>query len=428
MVGRVVVLCAKPPSATARLLLLLLSSFVIVPSTSSSSALFVSPPPRLLLARSVHHHRTVNNSDRPTTPTTTTTVRHDNNNGRRNKNNDDILRSIRGGDIATTTTTLSMASSSSSLPAAALAVLPAAAEALRRALSTGPPPLALGALYAVSAATVVPLTWHRTGYSFSVGYGLSVSTMSLALLLSFAPPSSSQSIFAHCSPPRFATFVALAYGLRLAAYIYVREQTVTEKRVQFDSMNETPPLKRTPLALGVSLLYAFMVSPALFALRGCSSISPPPVGGGAVPGSSAAGAVVQSACAALAAVGVVLEAVADQHKYAAKRRINGAGAGAGDDDGIKFVGPVTWSYRLCRHPNYLGEILHWVGLFGVGCVSFGDSPTAWVAGVSGLWGILGIMFGASSRLDKKQSEKYGGLAAYEEWRGRVRWSVIPFIK
>ena len=195
--------------------------------------------------------------------------------------------------------------------------------------------------------------------------------------------------------------------------------------MQFDSMNKTPPLKRTPLALGVSLLYAFMVSPALFALRGSSSSSSS-VGGGAVPGSSAAVAV-QSACAALAAIGMVLEAVADQHKYVAKRRINGAGTGAGDD-GIKFVGPVSWSYRLCRHPNYLGEILHWVGLFGVGCVSFGDSPTAWVTGVLGLWGILGIMFGASSRLDKKQSEKYGGLAAYEEWRGRVRWSVIPFIK
>jgi steroid 5-alpha reductase family enzyme len=383
---------------------LLLLSFAFVPSTSS--ALFVSPR---LHAASVRH-RTTTDSDRPPI------VRHGNGGGRKIG---DVLRNIRGGDIATATT-LSMASSSPSLPAAALAAFPAAAGAIRRALTAGPPLRALGALYAVSAATVVPLTWHRAGYSFSVGYGLSVATMSLALLLSFAPPpsSSSSSMFFACCPPppRFATFVAFAYGLRLAAFIYARERTVEEKRAQFESLETTPPPKRTPLALAVSLLYAFMVSPLLFALRG--------VRGGGVATTGSAAAVAQSAFAALAAFGAALEAVADQHKYGAKRRIDG---GSGND-GIKFVGPVTWSYRLCRHPNYLGEILHWVGIFGVGCVSFGGSPAAWICGVLGLWGILGIMFGASSRLDEKQSERYGGLAAYEEWRGRVRWSVVPFIK
>jgi steroid 5-alpha reductase family enzyme len=318
--------------------------------------------------------------------------------------------------MTTTSAFSSSAFPSSAFPgASALALLPAMADALRRTLSTGTDAAALGALYAVSAATVVPLTWYRTGYSFSVGYGLSVATMSAALLCSFAPSSSSSSSVLVASPSRFAAQVALVYGLRLAAFIYAREQTVEEKKKQFQAMDKTPPLKRTPLALAVSLLYAFMVSPVLFALRGAASVA----------ARSAASDRAQAAFACVAAFGVILESVADQHKYEAKRGSNDGKVGG---DGDKFVGPVNWSYALCRHPNYLGEILHWVGLFGVGSVTFGKSITAWACGILGLWGILGIMFGASSRLDKKQSEKYGGLAQYEEWKGRVRWSVIPFIK
>lgn len=290
-----------------------------------------------------------------------------------------------------------------------------AASKISQALSTSTPLRAVGALYAVSAATVVPLTWWRTGYSFSVGYGLSIATMSLALLCSFSTKSSTwKSVF--ISPPRFVTLVALIYGLRLGAFIYIREQSVEEKKQQFKALDKTPPLARTPLALGVSLLYAFMVSPALFALRGAPLLA----------GSTAA--MVQMAFAGVAALGMVLESVADQHKYMVKRTTNAKKKEGGDADAIDFVGPTTWSYSLCRHPNYLGEILHWVGIFGTGCVSFEKSVVAWSCGVVGLWGILSIMFGASSRLDKTQSKRYAGQPPYEEWKGQVKSSVIPLFK
>jgi len=45
-----------------------------------------------------------------------------------------------------------------------------------------------------------------------------------------------------------------------------------------------------------------------------------------------------------------------------------------------------------------------------------------------LYGILNIMFGASSRLDKKQNEMYSGQSVYEEWKTKVTSSLIPFIK
>jgi steroid 5-alpha reductase family enzyme len=301
---------------------------------------------------------------------------------------------IRGGDISNMASTSALSS----------AIAP-----ITEALVSGTPLRAIGALYAVSSLTVVPLTWYKTAYSFSVGYGLSVAAMSAVLLSTFNTFGGgfNLSTLKSLSAPSILALTAMVYGVRLAAFIFVRAATVPEKGEQFKKMNSTPVLKRTPLALGVSLLYAMMVSPALMAFRG----------------SVEAGSVSHKAqlfFTGMATFGMVLESIADQHKFEVKRK------GTGGDD--KFVGPTSWSYKLCRHPNYLGEILHWVGIFGAGSVTFGKSIVPWASGVLGLWGILTIMLGASSRLDTKQAEKYGGQPAYDDWKKKVTSSVIPLIK
>jgi steroid 5-alpha reductase family enzyme len=226
--------------------------------------------------------------------------------------------------------------------------------------------------------------------------------MSIALLYAFVPPNGKIS-----SIPAILALNTLVYGLRLASFIFLREQTIESKKKIFKELDKTERMKRIPLALGVSLLYAFMASPALFAFRGKAP---------------AAGSVlekVQLVSAGISVLGTILEAVADQHKYQVKR---------GKDESDTFSGPTTWTYSLCRHPNYLGEILVWIGLFAAGSVGFGKSIVAWACGALGLWGILGIMFGASSRLDKKQEEKYGKQNTYIEWKKKVYYSILPPIK
>jgi len=282
-------------------------------------------------------------------------------------------------------------------------VLGHAADAVGSALVSGTPLRAVGGMWAVSSLVIVPLTFIRQGYSFSVGYGFSVAALALTLLSSFDISLSTLT----SSTPAILTATTVIYGLRLALFLLLREFSVDSKRKQVKSFDKTPRLKRTPLALSVSLLYAFMCSPALFALRGAVK----------------AGSVwekVQLVSTSVAAVGMVLESVADQHKYEAKRKSK--------ETEEKFVGPSTWSYKLVRHPNYLGEILFWVGLFGAGSVSFGKSIVAWLCGSLGLAAILSIMLGSSGRLDAKQQEKYGGQPKYEEWKDAVKYSVIPFFK
>ena len=56
-------------------------------------------------------------------------------------------------------------------------VLGHAADAVGSALASGTPLRAVGGMWAVSSLVIVPLTFIRQGYSFSVGYGFSVAAM-----------------------------------------------------------------------------------------------------------------------------------------------------------------------------------------------------------------------------------------------------------
>ena len=204
---------------------------------------------------------------------------------------------------------------------------------LQETLVSGGSLRALGGLYAISSSVLVPLTIYRQAYSFSVGYGLSVATQALLIQKSFGGGFGPDQLMS--SAPSMLAMVVSVYGVRLAAYIFLREQTVESKRKQFKDMDKTPALKRIPFALSVAAFYTLMVSPLLFAFRQST-----PLGS------------LMSKCqlffTGVAAVGALLETVADQHKYETKRKSN---------DEERFVGPTTWSYRLVRHPNYLGKVI-----------------------------------------------------------------------
>ena len=270
------------------------------------------------------------------------------------------------------------------------------------ALQSGP--LGVVALWGVASAVVVPLTMYRQGYSFSVGYGFSVMAMAMALLQVFQPT----------APVPF-TMVATTvfYGFRLGSFLALRNASVASKAEQMKSFDKSPRLARIPLALGVALFYAFMTLPALYACRAGPLEGIPQV-------ISMVGAVV-------AVLGAVMEAIADSHKFLVKRQSNSSSSGAGDTVD-NFVGPTGGVYQICRHPNYLGELLFWGGLFIGGTPTFGTSVIAWIASTFGLYGIYGIMTNATKRLDEKQFEKYNGQGKYDSWKASVTAPLFPFLQ
>ena len=269
-------------------------------------------------------------------------------------------------------------------------------------LSSGP--WGVVSLWGIASSVVVPLTLYRQAYSFSVGYGFSVCAMALSLLVAFSPLD-----LHHSRSSTLLSCAAAFYGFRLGSFLEIRNLVNKRKAREIRAFEKTPRLKRIPFAVSVSLFYAFMVTPALYALR-----EPPAMG-------TVASYIAYSGVA-MAITGAVLEAIADAHKFVVKQKY---GAGVTDI----FVGPTGGVYRICWHPNYLGEIVFWLGMLLSGVPSFGKSVQAWTCSLLGMYGIVGIMRNATSRLDAKQAEKYKGQEAYELWITKVRHlSCLLFIK
>lgn len=292
---------------------------------------------------------------------------------------------------------------------AAVASCGPATAAVRAALLSGRNVAGIAGMTAVSAAAVLPLTLLRQAYSFSVGYGASVAAMAAALISVYGlgNPLTSKAAWASASAPAMLTYSALLYGLRLASFLFVRELTVPVKKEQVKKLDTTKfPPARIPMASAIAMFYAFMATPLLYSLRNAGNLGSPLL------------AKLQWAGVGLSFAGLLVEAAADQHKYFLKWFY---------DHTPTFVGPTSGLYSLCRHPNYLGEIMFWAGIYLGGAPAFGRNVAAWTASTLGFWGIVSIMRGATKRLDEKQAEKYADQGAYRFWREDVTAPLFPFV-
>jgi hypothetical protein len=266
--------------------------------------------------------------------------------------------------------------------------------------------------------------------------------MGVALRRAFRPiPESLGDTLAGCT---------VFYGLRLASFLWLRDRS--GYRPSSSSARKEPSRwSRVPFSLSLALFYACLTSPVLFVLRN------PPARLPLSPSSAALSSAVATVAmrnwrwyaawtgTIVAWIGAVLESVADAHKLAIKNAQQQTAPAPPDDDATTpivpepppggFTGPTGGAYRITRHPNYTGEVLHWVGTYvaGTACL-VGRSgcwgwweAAAWLASTSGLYGIVSIMRSATARLEERQQLKYGGDPAYESWKDQVKAPLIPFV-
>jgi steroid 5-alpha reductase family enzyme len=111
--------------------------------------------------------------------------------------------------------------------------------------------------------------------------------------------------------------------------------------------------------------------------------------------------------------GWIIESVADWQKFIYRK------THAKDD----FIS--TGLYRYIRHPNYLGEILVWTGVF------IYSIPVLvgwlWLSVVSPLWLIFLLVFLSGIPLiDQTNLVKYKDNEAFEKYK-KSSWRLIPFI-
>lgn len=248
-------------------------------------------------------------------------------------------------------------------------------------------------LLAVSFA-VSAVGWIYFIYFFSIGYGLSISALSATTAILF---------YEQLTTPSIALLAVLfIYGIRLAMYLLIREKrSASYKKILYqpEISQRKPVFVMLMIWISCALLYVGQISPASFYLA-----------------NMAEGAEVNELWmwigAVVAALGVLIEAIADAQKSAAKRR-----------NPKRFVDHGL--YRIVRCPNYFGEVLMWTGSFLV-CVGACCSVWQWVVAALGYIGIIYVMFSGARRLELRQTETYGNDPEFQAYIKRTP-ILLPLV-
>lgn len=190
----------------------------------------------------------------------------------------------------------------------------------------------------------------------------------------------------------------ILYGCRLGGYLAIRE--FGSNSYKKNMKGEIKDGKTVPFGVKIAiwvtcaLLYVTQVSAVLYRLENAGKDN----------------AFVYIG-AAVMALGLILESVADIQKNNAKKR-----------NPRRFVD--TGLYRLVRCPNYLGEMIFWTGVLlpGIGAVT----GWQWSIVAIGYIGIIFVLFSGARRLEIRQNKNYGKDPEYQKYVKTVP-IMVPFI-
>lgn len=246
-------------------------------------------------------------------------------------------------------------------------------------------------LMLVLAMAVSSIGFKKYVWFISLGYGFSVMVIAAALWIIYGRTISVGEML--------TAALLIIYGARLGGYLMLRE--IKTKAYNEKMKKEIKSGKG--MAFGVkcaiwvtaALLYACQTCPLLFRLENGTGTD-----------------ILLIVGTSLAALGVVIEALADFQKSAAKKK-----------NPKRFVD--TGLYRIVRCPNYFGELLLWTGIF-VGGITTYATVLQWVAAILGYLGIVYVMFSGARRLEERQTRTYGDNPAYQEYFKKTP-IMLPFV-
>ena len=252
-------------------------------------------------------------------------------------------------------------------------------------------PILFWILAAVSAV-LCGIGFYRFVWFMSVGYGLAIA--GIGVTLGIASIVNGQFGIAYL----VMCVLMVVYGCRLGLFLLIRETKNAAYRKTLDAQTKPVPIfVQVAMWLMMALLYPCQTSAAMYRLTN-----------GKV---TMVGDVFSWIGAAVMLIGILMEAEADKQKSAAKK-INPKAPAM---DGL---------YKLCRCPNYFGEILFWTGLTISGLNIL--SGAQWVIALIGYVCIVYIMFSGAKRLEKRQNKNYGSMPEYRAYADKTP-ILIPFV-
>ena len=256
----------------------------------------------------------------------------------------------------------------------------------------------LGILYIV-CAVLCAVGFYKFVYFLSIGYGFAVAGGGIAILI--------MALVSPTDAPLWILLIQaalfLAYGIRLSGFLLVRElKNITFKKtdVAKDTLAKNGEKKMPVFVLAtiwitVAALYVTQVSPMLFRYTNASTDIILPI----------VGFVISIG-------GLILESIADNQKSAQKKE---------RPDMVATKG----LYKMCRCPNYLGEIIFWTGVFVSGISTY-SGIGQWAMAIFAYIAIVFIMFNGAQRLEKRQMARYGSNEEYTSYANKTP-IIIPLL-
>ena len=216
-------------------------------------------------------------------------------------------------------------------------------------------------------------------YFLSVGYGFAVCGAGVAILALYGAGADVWT-WVLCG-------LLVIYGIRLGGFLLWREIKSASYRKTLKAATggdkPMPVFVKAVIWVCVAIMYLLQVSPVLYRAEAGARGVMAPVG------------------AAIMAVALCIESLADKQKSAAKAK-----------NPRRFCD--TGLYKVVRCPNYLGEVLFWTGvlLSGIGAL---ESPVQWVIALLGYILIVYVMFSGAKRLELRQNKNYGSDPEYRAY-------------
>ena len=261
----------------------------------------------------------------------------------------------------------------------------------------------LGILYIV-CAILCAVGFYKFVYFLSIGYGFAVAGGGIAILvLNILIPRVGEATVAPWWIVLIQAVLFVIYGARLSGFLLVRElKNITFRKTDIakdtlakNGEKKMPVFVLATIWITVAALYVTQVSPMLFrCFNGSTDVVVPVVG------------------FVISALGLILETVADNQKSQQKKE---------RPDMVATKG----LYRICRCPNYLGEIIFWTGVF-VGGISTYNGFGQWAMAIFAYIAIVFIMFNGAQRLEKRQMARYGDNEEYNTYANKTP-IIIPLL-
>lgn len=252
----------------------------------------------------------------------------------------------------------------------------------------------LGILLAV-CAVLCAVGFYKFVYFLSIGYGFAVAGGGIAVLIMALVNGTEAPIWVLL----IQAALFLAYGIRLSGFLLIRE--IKNAAYRKTLKEATGDDKKMPffvlftIWVSVAVLYTAQVSPMLFRVT-----------------NNVTGLVAPIIGFVVSIGGLILETIADEQKSAQKKV---------RPDMVATEG----LYKMCRCPNYLGEIVFWTGVFITGLNAY-KTVGQWITAIIAYICIVFIMFNGAQRLEKRQMARYGKDKEYNDYANKTP-IIIPLL-